>query len=238
MARDRNDDSDLTGPTDKITMILLHVGEARKGISRLENDIDGVKENLSTLQGDAVQKGECTQRHVVVAKSIESLSIDLKEIRDNVRDIKRTSSSLYPIVKAPHGDTSATAITQTLSTEAIENVLEKRQEKARKSITFWLSAAGAGLSLLSGLVFGLIRFSQYLERVNKAVEDSGRRVEETQREVHRVANQGARIVYVTVGADAGIGIPTGPTKVGGGLSGPGKASAHRVGKRAAPPKAP
>ena len=192
---DNEHDDDLPR-SDKLTMILLHVGETRKGIKRLEDDVREVKDSISTLENHTVRKDECTQRHVVVANSIGALGSDLKEIRDGVREIKRKSGAGYPAVGA-----MASA-----PQEIVEEVLEQRQEKTRKTLTFWLSLIGSVAALAGGTATGVYKLVKYLDRVDQTVgrssKESTAASQAIAEEIRKVLAREPRVIYVKSAADA------------------------------------
>ena len=210
MAPSRHDDDnefdEISGvhsgfPTDKLTMILLHVGETRKGIKRLESDVSDVKDSVSALQNNTVRRPECTERHVVVANSIKDLSSNLTEIRDNVRAIKRGTGQTYPVVTGSHSMPSVL----TAPTKSIEEVLDAKQEKARKSITFWLYTISALSTLIGGAVFGLVKLGTYTDRVNKVMERSIEQSEQTRRTTDELVQEKRKMAEIQARIrDAGL----------------------------------
>jgi hypothetical protein len=216
-SQDDDNGEELGLPSDKLSMILVHVGETRKGIKRLEGDVREVKESISTLQSSTVRKDECAQRHVVVAQSINSLDTDLKEIRDGVREIKKSGTGtgyaavdVQPPAPAPLPPAPTTSGVFTPPKEVVEEVLDQRQEKTRKNLTFWLATIGTVGSLLSAGAVGIYKLVKYLDRVDRMVELNTKESEATRQEIKEQLKRELqpKVVYVRAGtSDAGVAPP-------------------------------
>ena len=108
---------------DKLSTILIHIGETRKGIESLE-------EAVASIGKEVVRRPECTERHVVVATSLAALKEDLTEIRQDVKAIRRSTGQDH---------------------KAITEAMLRDEEKKEKGLKYWLGVGGGAITVLTFL---------------------------------------------------------------------------------------
>jgi len=120
-------------PADKdlLYQIATDVGETRAGVDNLKEQFEGT-----------VGKGECTQRHVVVAQSIESLKKEL------VAEFKKGTGQAHP------------AIT------------DKMLEKKRNAVMFWIAMITGIGTIGSGVVLGAWKVFDFMSQVQQGLKQS------------------------------------------------------------------
>lgn len=166
---------------DALNEILIHMGETRKGVSNLETSMSGVRQELNELNQGTVKRPECTERHVVVARSINAVTEKLDDIKGDVMAIRRNTGKEYP------------AITPSML----------KGGDGKKGIKYWVSV-GVGITTLLGflasLVWGVISVGRYIEKVDQLTQVSKKQQSEIKKEIGEVAKAKPKIVYVKVPA--------------------------------------
>jgi hypothetical protein len=195
---DDNDDNGLgeTSPVEgKLGTILIHVGETRKGIKRLEGDVREIKETLRSV----ITTGECGRRMDSVSSSLAEIMQDVREVRG-----KKGTGATYSAV-LPTGPMPAPK-----PEDIVEEYFEGRRERARRSVTFWITTASLLAALLGGSALALVKLGLYVDRVEAGAneglkrerEEAERFRQEVQQELLRQRN-----TFRTPAVDARIPIP-------------------------------
>lgn len=159
--------------------ILIHVGETRKGIEGLEGNVKKIEHHLSELNHSAVRKDECTQRHVVVAQSIndikDELKTDIHGVKDEVRqDLTEIKTDLRQVKSRTAQDHPA--ITPGMLAAGYE--MEEGDEEATsqpKGLKYWLSIVGGFIGVVTflGMVgIGLMTLGRKWEQMERTLEKS------------------------------------------------------------------
>ena len=152
-------------------------------IYQIAIDTATVKERMEDIREQlegTVPKGECTQRHIVVANSIDGLK------RELVAEFK----------KVPTGQGH-----QAISEEMLNRSKEDQKERKRRSILYWLTVLGTTTTLLSGVMYGAWRIFSYMNTINESLVQARREIRTG------MAAGKPHVVYVTVPAltpDSGI----------------------------------
>jgi hypothetical protein len=220
---DEDDNGDDLGAAkgDRLAAILIHVGATRKGIKRLERDVAEVKDRLD----NTVTASQCHEKHGQVIREVELLKGDIRAIK------KGTTGTAYPAVSLPNAAQARAAALATENTgpiviptpeRRIEELLEERKERTRRSLTFWLGLIVAASTIIGGLVFGLIKAGRFLDRVDRSVEATSQRAESLQEEMRRELSRmrAPVIVRVPMAPDGGTGRPAAAIAPQGGRSRP------------------
>lgn len=166
---------------DTLNEILIHMGETRKGLANLESAVSDVQKELTALNQGAIKRQECTQRHVVVNKSMDKVTDKLDDIKADVLAIRRQTGDEYP------------AITQSML----------RNAEGKKGLKYWISVS-VGMTTLLGflasLTWGIISIGRYIEKVDRLAQASKQQQKEIRKEIGEVAKAKQKIVYVEVPA--------------------------------------
>jgi hypothetical protein len=121
--------------TDKdiLYQIAKDVGETKEGIDNLKDQFEGT-----------VSKGECTQRHVVVANSIAALKNEL------IAEFKKGTGQAYPAVTG------------------------KMLEKKHNAVLFWIALLTGIGTIGSGIVLGAWKVFDFMSQVQQGLKVSQR----------------------------------------------------------------
>ena len=171
--------------------ILIHVGKTSEGITNLKEDVREVKDHLAQLNNSAVRKDECTQRHLVVATSIDNIR---KEVKGDLSEIKHD----LKFVRSQTRDDNM-AITAEMLAAGPE---VEEEEDTGKGLKYWLSVAGGiitVLGFLGAVVWGVFKVGRYMERVDQGLTATAKTQTQTLAKVTK-----PRYIYITVPPDAGI----------------------------------
>lgn len=203
-------DEEFRSSGDRLTTILVHVGETRKGIARLEGDVKDIKDVLAKV----VTTEDCNHVHDRLDRDVAGIQTELRELRKKPTGVSHqavpaTAASVSTPAPAPGGNSGAFPIPQ-----QVEEVLERRQEHSRKSLSFWLATIGSLVSLFGAAVFGFTKLSQYLHRVDQAVEESTIKTELLREELRRdlEKRRAAPVIKAPAPPDAGTPPLTPATK--------------------------
>lgn len=172
--------------------ILIHVGKTSEGITNLKEDVRDVKDHLMALNDAAVRKDECTQRHVIVAQSIDSvrgeLKSDLSEIKKDLKFVRSKTREDNP------------AITPKMLA-AGEEYEESAPES--KGLKYWLGVAGGTITVLSflgAIIWGVFKVGRYMERVDQGLAKQAKQQLQIQAQVKQAAQPRIIHVYPDIGA--------------------------------------
>jgi hypothetical protein len=152
-------------------------------IYQIAVDTATVKERMEDIKEQlegTVPKGECTQRHIVVANSIDGLK------RELIAEFK----------KVPTTGTGYPAITEGM----LNRSKEDQKERKRKLILYWLTVLGTSTTLLTGTLYGAWRIFSYMNTINESLV-------QTRKEIKTGMSKSPHVVYVTVPAltpDSGV----------------------------------
>lgn len=130
---------------DKLTDILINVGETRGAVGQLTEDVKFLKTSLE----DKVIKMDCTGRHRMLEESLARSIDTLKE------EIRR---------RAPTHQTN-----RMLTDQWIKEHEDARVEKRKKSVLFWVSMVGSLLALLGTMATGIYKMFDYMQQINVAI---------------------------------------------------------------------
>jgi hypothetical protein len=150
---------------DKLSTILIHVGETRKGIANVEQVLDA-------MGREVIRRPECTERHIVVANSVAALKEDLQEIRADVKAIRRSTGRDHPAVSA--------------------SMLVGDGEEKQKGLKYWVTVAVGGITILTFLAsifWGVISAGRYLERVDAIAKKADKQNVELKREIIKASKK-------------------------------------------------
>jgi hypothetical protein len=184
-----------------LVQIAGDIGETRGDIASLKGSVESITEDFRDVKeqlSQTVTKPECTQRHVIVAQSLDAMKKEL------IAEIKKPSG-LYPTITASMLREAAAP-----TMREIEDTLKQKKEiaidKKRKTVTFWLITLSTATALLGGCAVGLYKMAILLNRLEETVLNN------TQQVKSELKNNNHRIIYVTSSPDAGISIVAGPPK--------------------------
>jgi hypothetical protein len=181
--------------TQILIQIASDIGETRAGVDNLKSHVDELSDDIKdvkTQMARTVNRPECTERHIIVANSIESLKKEL------VAEFKKVPTGQhYPI----------------LTPERVKEELRKREEeqekfadmivdKKRKSVMFWITLASILFSLSGGVVVLMWKAFSYLNKIDETVNTTST---ELRKEIKTAESRQPRVVYIKVNSvDAGV----------------------------------
>jgi hypothetical protein len=182
--------------TQILIQIASDIGETRASVDNVKKNVDVLSDDMRDLKvrmDKRVDRHECTERHIVVAKGIESLKKEL------VSEFKKVpTGQYYPAISA----------------ELIQEEIQKREEeqekiantmmdRRRKSILFWITVSSTLFALFGGLIVSMWKAFNYLNKINAAVITTNA---ELRNEIKTVGEQQKRVIVVrTSDLDARIG---------------------------------
>lgn len=196
MSFDDDDNGEIPG--DRLSAILVHVGATRKGIRRLEGDVKEVKEKLDDLARRAVTIDGCSHIHARLDRELDNVKQELR---------RKPTGTGHPNVTAALAAQVAQGVKPQ---EVVEEVLERRQDKRRRSVNFWLATMGAAVGLISGAVVGIVKLGAYLDKLNQAVTAQSAQSDELRQEL---AKRRTIIIKEPIRPDAGPTPPAPPSSV-------------------------
>jgi hypothetical protein len=162
---------------DTLNEIHIHMGETRKGIANLESAVSGVQRELRSLNQGTVKRLECTERHVIVARSVNALDSKLDGIKGDVLAIRRQTGKEHAVITP------------------------EMLRRPTKGIKYWISI-GVGIAslfgFLGGLLWGVISIGRYIEKVDTIARKAQVQSSKFRKEIKEVAKARPRIVYVKV----------------------------------------
>lgn len=171
-----------------LVQIAGDIGETRGDIASLKGNVESITEDFKDVKdqlSQTVAKPECTQRHVVVAQSLDAMKKEL------IAEIKKTPTNQgYPAV--------GSKLTMKEVEENLEQRKEVKAERKRRVVTFWLITVSTITTLLGGCALGLYKMSIFLNKLEETVSNG------TQQVRSELKNSNNRIIYVTSSADAGL----------------------------------
>jgi len=199
---------------EQITAILIHVGETRKGIRGLERGQTELKDTIEALREASITRSFCEEKHGAIQRQFLGVERELDALR------KKTGTGVaHPAVPAvyPHHDPYENTGPFKIPTaeSAVEEVLEKKQERRRNSLTFYLSAAGGTIAIISALTVGIVKLVHLIDKVENTAETSVRnaanQVEKARQELsEEIAAR--RIVHIRIPVAPDAGPPATPPK--------------------------
>lgn len=135
---------------DKLSEILIHVGETRKGIDNLETNVKDIRDTLtglnsftSTLDHTTVKLNACDARHEGVKSSIDHIQTDMTEVRNYVKKFNE--------------DRPCTTCTAQHTTKP------KRDPKYWVSLLVGISTL---LVFLGSALWGVVTVGRYVEKID------------------------------------------------------------------------
>jgi hypothetical protein len=78
-----------------VNKIFQFMGETQKGIANLEARMDQAEREHKELDGQAVRKPECTERHRMMAQSIGTVGEKLDSLRTDIKNGGAKKGTLY-----------------------------------------------------------------------------------------------------------------------------------------------
>ena len=184
----------MTGDNDRVLRdILVHVGETRKGMKTLEDDVGGIRRQIHDLGKSSMPKDECTARHVIVAKSIDGVKT---ELRDDLQQIKADVRAIKVRTGAEHRIVSRNGALPTSGGPP-----PAPEDKQPRGLKYWLGVMTAAISIISflgAILWGVFQVGQYMERVDQSINKSAKRQQQLQATVKQVVTQEPRVVYIKV----------------------------------------
>lgn len=175
------------------TRILIQIagdiGETREGIVNLKENVGTLSEDFRDVKDQltqTVKQHECTQRHVVVAQSLDAMKKDL------IDEIKKVPTGTNHPAITPEMLRAASAPTVQEVEKALEERKEEKADKKRKAVTFWLATISTGIALFSGCALGIYKMVTFMNKVETTVAGN---TKEVRSEIQKNHN---KIVYVTV----------------------------------------
>ncbi len=197
MAPSQSDSKD-SGTATKLDRIIL-------GMESLGDNLIEVKQDVKEIRSTMMPRTECEARHNTVEAQLAGLShaMDLTErLTIGTRN------------KRPTIEGARTPASDAMLSKAVEVELDHRQDRTRRSISFWLATLGSIFALLGvGSVIGVIRFASRIEAsINERASAASKSSTALKNTIERAATEPPRVVYITGSAsvprDAGVA-PTG-----------------------------
>lgn len=181
---------------DKLSTILIHVGETRAGLDGLQASVQQVREEVRQIGRDSVPKGECTERHIVVANSIASLRSDLGEIKGDVKAIRRQTGQEHRAISD-----------DVLKAGAEQRSGLNRLLSSQRGLKYWISLSVgliAVLSFVGSVLWGVANVGRYIERVDAMAEASRRAQVKLERKIDQTKEvaRSQRVIYMLPDAGA------------------------------------
>lgn len=180
--------------TQILIQIASDIGETRGVIDHLKDNVDVLTDEIKDVKLQITQnikRPECTERHVIVANSIESLKKEL------VAEFKKVPTGQYHPVVTP----------EMLREELVKREEEQEKfadlivEKRRKSVLFWITLISIISSLAGGVVAVMWKTFSYLNKIDETVNTTSN---ELRKEIKTAETRQPRIIYVKVNStDAG-----------------------------------
>lgn len=181
-----------------LVQIAGDVGETRGDIVSLKNNVSTITEDFREVKeqlAQTVTKPECTQRHVVVAQSLDAMKKDI------LAEIKKPTGHFNAITPEMIRAANAPTMSEIEETLALKN--ENNAEKKRKLITFWLITLSTGITLISLCIVGVYKFVLFMDKLENVVTSQS---DEVRSEI-RKAKQNVVYVQVASSPDSGITLP-------------------------------
>jgi hypothetical protein len=187
-------------PIEKDTLQILvqiagDIGETRGDIASLKDNVGSITEDFKEVKDQltrTVTKPECTQRHVIVAKSIDTMRQEiLAEFKKPTGNFSAVTPAMLKAAVAP-------------SLQEIETALEQKNsekvDKKRRAVTFWLITLSTATALLGGCAVGIYNFVLFMNKLENVVSTQS---EEVKSEFRKAKNN---IVYVQMpmSVDSGV----------------------------------
>jgi len=189
-------------PKDETLQILVQIagdiGETRGDIASLKSNVDTITEDFKEVKDQlsgTVTKPECTQRHVVVSQSLDSMKKDI------LAEIRKPSGMHQKIT--PEMLRAAAAPTMQEIEESLNQKKESIADKKRKAITFWLVTISTVVALLSGCVVGVYKFVLFMDNLENVVSTKSDEVKYALKKSQNSNN----VVYIRVPASPDVGLP-------------------------------
>lgn len=184
-----------------LVQIAGDIGETRGDIASLKENVGSITDDFREVKeqlAQTVTKPECTQRHVVVAQSLDAMKKDI------LAELKKPSGMHQAIT--PEMLRAAAAPTLQEIEEALNQKKEEVAEKKRRAVTFWLATLSAGAALLGGTAVGVYKLVIFMSKLENAVSIQS---DEMKSEIRRAKN----VVYVRLPANVDRGIVVPPKRV-------------------------
>jgi len=193
------------GEDDKLSAILMQVGETKGKVDAISGDVATIKSRMQVV----VTRGECTGKHKLLEQSLAHTMTEVKEdLRQGIKEIKRGSEehpSITPAMLAaavkPHELTPA-EMEAVLADRAAE-----RAEKRRKLITWYVGMAVAACGLLGTLGAFVYKVVVALDKVQSVV---AAQPAEMRRQIQSASKQVVYVPVPTVVPDAPVVEPLAP----------------------------
>lgn len=182
---------------DKLTAILLQVGETKGKVSGMCDDLAHIKGKMSSV----VTRTECTGKHKMMEEALARTLGEVKqELRQGIAEIKqKTTGQAHPAITPEMLRAAAAAPPHDLTPEEMEAALaaraEDRAEKRRKLITWYLGTAVVGLGLLGTIGTFVWKTVLTLDKVQQTMASQPTAL---RREIEQAAAKQQKVVYVRV----------------------------------------
>lgn len=185
-----------------LVQIAGEIGETRGDIASLKSNVDTITEDFKEVKNkieQSVTKPECTQRHVVIAQSLDAMKKDI------LTEMKKPSGLYQAVTPKMMRDAAAPTMQ-----EIEANLIKKKEEaieKRRKHITFWLITISTVIALLGVCTAAVYKFVLFMDKLENVVATKS---DEVRSEVRKAQN---RVVYVQAPIDPDSGVSYFPKKV-------------------------
>lgn len=183
----RDKDQVTMGDDDKLSAILMQVGETKGKVDAISGDVATIKSRMQVV----VTRGECTGKHKLLEQSLARTMTEVKEdLRQGIKDIKKGSEEHPCITPAM----LAAAVTpHELTPAEMEAVLAarayERAEKRRKLVAWYVGTALAVCGLLGVLGGAVYKVVVTLDKVQSVVAAQPA-------EMRRQLQSSTQVVYV------------------------------------------
>jgi hypothetical protein len=175
MSRDDDEWSENSGlyHQDKLSLILIHVGETRKGIVNLEASLKDVNRQLA----GSVRRADCTEKHSIVNATMADLKVDTEEIKKDMKTLARNT-------------TKDDFVSVNRVKEVLEKEAEEAIEKRRKHILFWFAIIPTVTTLVCGGIFGMWKIFIFMSKIDSSMSATTKELRE------EINNTKEKVIYV------------------------------------------
>ncbi len=177
---------------DKLSAILLQVGETKGKVSGMAEDLASVKKTMDMV----VRRDECSGKHRIMEEALSRSISDMKEeLRRGIIDIKRTTSqnvAISPQMLTAANNTPSNPFDTADIEQALQERAEERAEKRRKLIAWYLGFAVAIIGLTGTMGAFIHKTVLTLDKIQTVVASQPQELKE------QLQKNAPKVVYVKI----------------------------------------